>query len=222
MFLTLVRDLKKLPLKTVLILGTLVLYFLGYQPVFHFPPLKRAVILAQEPQQTIHSQAIAQPFILPHPGYISTRFSFWHPGVDLATNLGMPVHPVLDGQVIDVEYTFWGLGHFVTIQHDGGYKSTYGHMGKVFVKSGDLVKQSTILGEVGLTGATSGPHTHLELTKDGSYIDPLKFLPTLPDWPDPNSYSRSNIIKPSGGPQTISPSEQTIQIDLKKELKFNL
>lgn len=219
MFLKLVRDFRKLPLKRIFILGTLVLCLLGYQPVLSFPPIRRVKVLAQEPQQTIRSQSISQPFILPHPGYISTRFSFRHPGVDIATGLGMPIHPILDGKVVTVEYTFFGLGYFVVIEHEGGYKSTYGHMGRIYIKVGDEVKQSTIMGEVGLTGRTSGPHTHLELTRNGSYLDPLKSLPALADYPRPTD------IRPAGGPEQ-NPQNETVEkapiLNLRKELKFNL
>ena len=164
--------------------GLVVLYLLSYQPTFTIPPLKKVVAEAQfSQQQSIDAQKLSQPFNLPHPGYLSTRFSKWHPGIDIATGLGMPIKPVAGGRVSEVTFGFFGLGHNVIIEHEQGYNSSYGHMGRIFVKKGDLVEQSSIIGEVGLTGRTTGPHTHLEMTKNGGYIDPQTILPTLSDWP---------------------------------------
>lgn len=167
------------------IVGLSLLIFLsGYQPVWSVPPIKRSTVQADFSQtQLIKAVALSDTFSLPHPGYISTHFSSWHPGVDIASGLGMPIHPILKGKVIDVTSGFFGLGHFVTVKHESGYKSTYGHMGKIYVKLGDQVEKSAILGEVGLTGNTSGPHTHLEITHNGSYVDPETLLPTPPPLP---------------------------------------
>ncbi len=156
------------------------LNIIGYQPTLSVPPLKRTLVYANFSQEEeIDSQKLNKPFVLPHSGYISTYFSSWHPGIDIATPLGTPIHPINDGKVIAVIYdTIW-LGHHVIIAHPGGYQSTYGHMGQIFVKVGDFVTENTILGLVGLTGNTSGPHTHLEVKKDGKYIDPETILPPL-------------------------------------------
>lgn len=160
------------------------LFFSGYQPVLAFPPIRRSIAYANFSQsQSIKAANLAEPFSLPHPGYVSTHFSAWHPGVDITAELGTSIHPILKGKIIDIVYGIFGLGHFVTVEHEQGYKSTYGHMGKIVVKIGDQVTPSSILGEVGMTGHTSGPHTHLEITHDGSYIDPQMLLPNLPNLP---------------------------------------
>ncbi|MBI4036923.1 M23 family metallopeptidase [Candidatus Daviesbacteria bacterium] len=166
-------------------LGTfLVLYFAGYQPVLAFPPIRKSLAQAEfSQQQTVDANRLSQPFSLPHPGYLTTKFSAWHPGIDLATGLGTPIRPISSGVIVDTTLGFWGLGHSVTIQHEQGFKSTYGHMGRIFVKVGDQVKATSIIGEVGLTGHTSGPHTHLEIAKDDKYIDPETVLPKISDWP---------------------------------------
>ena len=54
---------------------------------------------------------------------------------------------------------------------------------KIYVKAGQKITSDSILGEVGITGATSGPHTHLEITHEGKYIDPLTILPQIPNMP---------------------------------------
>lgn len=159
-------------------------YLSTYQPVLGFPPIKQSTVSANSSEQTvkINSNSFSTKPQLPHPGYLSTAFSTWHPGVDIATGLGMPVRPILKGQVTEVNYGFWGLGNYIAVDHEQGYRSTYGHIGRIYVKKGDVVNESTILGEVGLTGNTSGPHTHLELTRNGSYINPAQILPSIPTW----------------------------------------
>lgn len=169
-----------------------------------FPPVQQSVVKAQiEQAQTIVGEE-APPMSLPHPGYLSTRFSQWHPGIDLATGLGMPVRPIADGQVVEVNFFFWGLGNHVVISHTAGFVSTYAHMGRVYAKKGQRVSTANILGEVGLTGHTSGPHTHLEITKNGQYVNPLDFLPPIPNYPS------MEFLKPVGG---------ELKSDLHKNLK---
>lgn len=161
------------------------LSLLGYYPTFSIPPVKQAVAKAasQEQKGEIIAQNFSKPLILPHPGYLSTRFSSWHPGIDIATGLGMPIHPIIDGEVSEVGRDLFGLGNFAVVTHQNDFKSKYAHMGKIYVKVGDTVSQENMLGEVGLTGHTSGPHTHLEVTREGSYIDPQALLPEIPDIP---------------------------------------
>ncbi|MCL4366782.1 M23 family metallopeptidase [Patescibacteria group bacterium] len=180
------RGLRKLtipniPLVTKTALGvSLALYFMGYQPSLAFPPIQKSVVQASFVQeQNISAASLSEPFLLPHPGYLTTKFSAWHPGIDIATGLGMPIHPIAKGTVSAVYYDLFGLGHHVVIEHDQGFQSTYGHMGRVFVKVGDEVTPDSIIGEVGLTGHTTGPHTHLEITHNEKYIDPQTLLPAI-------------------------------------------
>lgn len=218
------RGLKKLPkvskfsIISKLTLGALLaFYFATYQPTFSFPPVRQNVALAEgAEQQTIDAGKLSSPFQLPHPGYISQRFYSWHPGTDIATGLGMPIHPVNSGKVVEVVYGLWGLGHYVVIEHEQGFRSTYGHMGRVFVKVDDSVNLNSILGEVGMTGRTSGPHTHLEVTKNGKYIDPETVLPKLPDWPTSAGFA------PQGQGQVKTEAKQPAPTAAPKEEKKTL
>ncbi len=158
--------------------------FLGYYPTFGIPPVKESVVTAQSTQEQrseIISSSFSKPLVLPHPGYLSTRFSNYHPGIDIAAGLGMPIHPIIDGVVEQIGHDIFGLGNYVVVSHENGFKSTYGHMGKIYVKAGSRITSENTLGEVGLTGHTSGPHTHLEITLNGTLIDPQKLLPEIPD-----------------------------------------
>lgn len=164
-----------------LLLGVFMLgLFTGYTPQIDHFSLKPSVVKADlEPEVTATKAPIT--FGLPHIGYISTYFSNFHPGIDIAAGLGFPVRAIASGTVTSQGYNFFGLGLVVEITHEYGYKSTYGHLGKTYVKAGQKVSQDDRIGEVGLTGHTSGPHTHFELTKDNQYLDPLTVLPTLPN-----------------------------------------
>lgn len=162
------------------------LTFGGYYPTLSIPPIKRSQVYAQaneQKEEIIPSSFFSKAVSLPHPGYLSTRFSPWHPAVDIATGLGMPIHPIIDGEIIEVGRDFFGLGNYVEILHENEFKSKYAHMGKIYAKLGQKVSTENTLGEVGLTGYTSGPHTHLEITQNGKYIDPQKLLPKIPDMP---------------------------------------
>lgn len=167
------------------IISFVLLTLLGYYPTFSIPPVKRSLVLAsyQEQKEEVIASSFAKPLILPHPGYLTARFSSFHPGIDIAIGLGMPIHPIIEGKVSEVGRDFFGLGNFVEVSHQNGFKSKYAHIGKIYVKVGDQVSQENILGEVGLTGHTSGPHTHLEITRNGSYVDPETLLPQIPEMP---------------------------------------
>lgn len=157
----------------------------GYYPTLAIPPIRKSSVKASVSEQKgeIVAQSFSKPLILPHLGYLSTKFSTWHPGIDIATGLGMPIHPIIDGDVISVGRDLFGLGNFVEIAHQNGFKSKYGHMGTIYVKMGQKITSENTLGEVGLTGRTSGPHTHLEITHEGKYVDPQALLPQLPNMP---------------------------------------
>lgn len=189
------KRLTKLSSKFTLV-ALILFFFSGYYPAWSFPPIKPAHVKAlnsSEQSQQILASSFPQPVILPHQGYVSTKFSNWHPGVDIATSLGTPIHPITQGVIKEVNMGFLGYGNHVIISHQNNFTSLYGHMGKIFVKVGQDVTTDTILGEVGLTGFTSGPHTHLEITHDGKYIDPLLLIPQISDIPKPEYITKQSL-----------------------------
>ncbi len=173
-------------------------FLLGYQPAWSFPPIKTSPVLAQEPTQIQAVTAESIPsFQLPFQGYISTHYSFYHPGTDIATSFGTEIKSVAEGTVEQTNFGFLGYGNHVIISHSGGYQSLYGHMDKIYVKTGQKVTIEDIIGTVGLTGFTSGPHTHLEITQDGKSLDPEKLLPSLSDKPSAQYLGAPIIATPS-------------------------
>jgi len=101
-----------------------------------------------------------------------------HYGIDVAAPEGTPVRAIKSGKVIFSGFKK-GYGNVVMIKHVDNLISTYAHNSSNIVKSGDEVKKGQVISRVGNTGRSTGPHLHLELNKDGKYIDPLTFFPFL-------------------------------------------
>ena len=101
-----------------------------------------------------------------------------HLGVDFAAPTGTPVRAVAAGRVT---YAGWrgNYGHFLKIDHDGPHSSAYAHLRQIKkgVRAGTFVKRGQVIGEVGSSGAATGPHLHFEMHRNGRYIDPLKKVP---------------------------------------------
>ncbi|HET8728173.1 MAG TPA: M23 family metallopeptidase [Alphaproteobacteria bacterium] len=95
-----------------------------------------------------------------------------HTGVDLASPRGTPIYAAGDGVV---ERAGWssGYGQFTLIKHANGYETGYGHQSKIVVKPGEKVRQGQIIGYVGSTGNSTGPHLHFEIRVNSRYVDPL-------------------------------------------------
>jgi murein DD-endopeptidase MepM/ murein hydrolase activator NlpD len=117
---------------------------------------------------------------------ITSHFSYrrWHPilhryrphhGTDFGARRGTPLLAVNDGKVI---FAGWmgGYGKVVKIKHTGGYISLYAHQSRIRVRKGQRVKKGQIIGYVGSTGRSTGPHLHFGLMKNGRWIDPMKVL----------------------------------------------
>lgn len=118
-------------------------------------------------------------FRIPVEGFITQNYRWYHEGIDIAGNFEKPIYPIAQGKIREVEYGTWGYGHKVIIDHEGNYSSLYAHMGQINVKVGDEVTKDTVLGFVGITGWTTGPHLHLEIHKDEQAINPAEVLPEM-------------------------------------------
>lgn len=99
----------------------------------------------------------------------------WHPGVDIAVDFGEPVYASAMGTV---EVAGWngGYGRYVRIDHGNGYETAYGHMSGLAVAPGQSVRKGEIIGFVGSSGYSTGPHVHFEVFVDGQNVDPMYML----------------------------------------------
>jgi len=93
--------------------------------------------------------------------------------------IGTPVHAARGGQVVRAEPSTGGFGNVVVIDHGGGVQSYYGHLSAILVKKGQAVDTGTLVGQVGSTGRSSGPHLHFEVRRDGMSIDPTSDIAGL-------------------------------------------
>ncbi|MCC7402732.1 MAG: peptidoglycan DD-metalloendopeptidase family protein [Chitinophagaceae bacterium] len=99
-----------------------------------------------------------------------------HEGLDFSAPAGTPIYATADGIVTVAGNTQNGYGNHVVINHGYGYETLYGHMLRVKVKPGQQVKRGQVIGYVGSTGKSTGPHCHYEVTKNGQHLDPVYFF----------------------------------------------
>lgn len=99
----------------------------------------------------------------------------FHGGIDMAANTGVPIYAALDGKVTATGYNAT-YGNYVIITHHSGYKTLYGHMSAITCKRGNFVYTNTMIGRVGSTGLSTGPHLHFTVYKNGKTVNPLGLI----------------------------------------------
>ncbi len=103
------------------------------------------------------------------------RWGRLHEGIDIGAPTGTPIYASAGGRVI---YAGWqgGYGNLVVIDHQNGIATAYGHQSQIAVSSGQFVSQGQVIGYVGSTGHSTGPHLHFEVRVNGTPVDPLSYL----------------------------------------------
>jgi murein DD-endopeptidase MepM/ murein hydrolase activator NlpD len=99
-----------------------------------------------------------------------------HEGIDVAAPADSPVLAARDGSVKTIG-SDPSLGNYIVLGHANGYNTVYGHLSSILVKQGAVVAQGTIIGRVGSSGLSTGPHLHFEVRKEGRSLNPGTFLP---------------------------------------------
>lgn len=132
-------------------------------------------------------QAFANPFDFPWLGYVSSPYGYrvhpttgvkdLHRGVDIAAAQGTPVAAIHDGKVVSAGDT-GSYGLCVVIEDNQGYQSRYAHCSTLSVSTGQEVRRGDVIGAVGSTGDSTGPHLHLEVMLNGEYLNPYYFVDT--------------------------------------------
>ncbi len=107
-------------------------------------------------------------------------FPHFHTGIDLAGPLNTPVYAAADGVVVAASQSTVGYGNHVILAHADGLLTLYGHLNTIIVHPGDQVHQGQLIGLLGSTGNSTGPHLHFEVRVNGQPTNPLAFLPPLP------------------------------------------
>ena len=98
-----------------------------------------------------------------------------HKGLDIGVPYGTPIYASESGQVLSAEY-HWSWGNNVLIWHNGTYSTRYAHCSSLAVSAGQYVEKGQVIGYVGSTGQSSGPHLHFEVYQNGTRVDPLGFV----------------------------------------------
>lgn len=119
---------------------------------------------------------IEDDFIKPSAGVVTSRFRTAnrpnHQGIDIASQIGSPIWASADGVVEVPTYDANGYGNWVVVIHSGGLETYYGHLSKINVKTGDKVKQGTVIGLEGSSGRSSAAHVHQSFVLNGVSQDP--------------------------------------------------
>jgi murein DD-endopeptidase MepM/ murein hydrolase activator NlpD len=144
----------------------------------------KAVASAARPS-TGASQSSAAPMISPSYGTLTSRFGWrihpifgtreFHTGLDIANRYGTPVRAALGGIV---QFAGWmaGYGRLVVVDHGGGLQTSYSHLSATLVSLGERVLKGQILGQIGSTGWSTGPHLFFEVRRNGVPVDPVPLL----------------------------------------------
>ena len=115
--------------------------------------------------------------VWPATGSITTYFSGYHNGLDIANGTGTPIVAADGGIVTWAGWRNDGLGIAVFIDHGGGLQTWYGHFSRVVVSPGQVVRKGQVLGGMGSTGRSTGPHLHFMVVQNSGYRNPLNYLP---------------------------------------------
>ena len=113
-------------------------------------------------------------FLWPTHGVLTQGFFDYHPGIDIANDVGTPEVAADAGQVVFADWGEYGI--YVEIDHGNGFHTIYGHMSALMVKSGEVVAQGQLIGLMGATGRASGPHLHFEIRYQGIPQNPIDLL----------------------------------------------
>ncbi len=99
-----------------------------------------------------------------------------HNGIDMACSQGTPIYATRAGTVTTASYQAGGAGYYVSINHLDGFSSIYMHMTNFVVSAGQTVSQGQLIGYVGSTGISTGPHLHFGISYAGTYVNPLAYI----------------------------------------------
>ena len=131
--------------------------------------------ISLESTETIRSDPY---YKLPAPNLlgISQYYQAGHPALDLRANYGSPVVAMERGHVSQVTYDRFGYGRHIIVDHKDDIVTVYAHLELILVEPNQLVEAGEIIGTVGMTGWTTGPHVHFEVRENGVQINPLPYI----------------------------------------------
>ena len=140
-------------------------------------------------------------------------YSRLHAGIDFGAAYGSPIYAVSDGTV---SFAGWhgGHGNFVKLEHGSGFGTGYGHMSRIAVSPGSHVRAGQVIGYVGSTGLSTGPHLHYELYRSGAPVNPMTVSFTVVNQVDPHELAaykarlaQLKAVKPGAAATSLAPRQ---------------
>ena len=158
---------------------------LSKQLVVQSKSLDKIVRLAKDKNKMLASIPAIQPIANKQLNRIASGFGYryhpiykrrhFHGGMDFSAPIGTPIYATGKGKVIVAKKSFKGYGYHVQINHGYGYKTLYAHMHKIIVRERQKVKRGDLIGYVGTTGRSTGPHLHYEVIKNNRRVNPVYY-----------------------------------------------
>lgn len=102
----------------------------------------------------------------------------FHEGIDISAIIGTPIYSTAQGRVVKVMYSKYSYGNRIVIKHAYGFETLYAHLHTINVKKGQWIRKNQLIGSVGNSGKSTGPHLHYEIHKYGKTCDPLGYFYT--------------------------------------------
>jgi murein DD-endopeptidase MepM/ murein hydrolase activator NlpD len=180
-------DLTKVPPATAMATGGPFVPVMPQPDASTFDRQLHRISIARAQLERLNQALVTVPVRKPIPGELEMTSGFgvrldpflhapaMHTGVDLRGNMGDPVRATAAGIVTQAGWS-GGYGRMVEIDHGNGFATRYGHLSAIDVQEGQTVRIGQIVGRIGMTGRTTGPHLHYETRVDGEPVDPQKFL----------------------------------------------
>ena len=144
----------------------------SFDEVFEMAKKKEEMLAALPAIQPVQTERIHGYGNRMHPVLKYVKF---HAGMDFTAPRGTPIYATGNGKVIQADRKMSGYGNLVKIDHGYSYVTFYAHMSKINCKVGQKVKRGDVIGYVGNTGLSSGPHCHYEVRKNGNPINPINY-----------------------------------------------
>lgn len=150
----------------------------------------KPIVVRTRPVQTQRAPAPGQRYVGPAPSFVATGAFIWptrgyisqgywwgHRGIDIANAVGTPIAAADGGYVTFAGWSPVGYGYMVTIDHGNGFVTLYAHLSQWYVVPGQAVARGQIIGAMGSTGRSTGPHLHFEIRYGGDLLNPRIYLP---------------------------------------------
>ena len=130
---------------------------------------------SSSPNSSPSSSSLVWPASGPITSPYGMRWGSLHPGIDIGAGMGAPIYAAASGRVILAGYS-GGYGNLIVIDHGNGLATAYAHQSRLAASVGQDVSQGDVIGYVGSTGFSTGPHLHFEVRVNGSPVDPMGYL----------------------------------------------